>query len=80
VKFWGQNEYPQLAANEFFCLRVAEECGLEVPPDRLAEDALALVIDRFDLRPDPIADLRISACSMPAAPTRNIAAAMKPRS
>lgn len=52
VKFWEQNEYPQLAANEFFCLRIAEKCGLEVPPYRLAEDALALVIDRFDLRPD----------------------------
>lgn len=52
VKFWEQNEYPQLAANEFFCLRVAEKCGLDVPPSRLAEDALALVIDRFDLRSD----------------------------
>jgi serine/threonine-protein kinase HipA len=52
VKFWEQNEYPQLAANEYFCLKVAEKCGLEVPPYRLAEDALALVIDRFDLRPD----------------------------
>src|SRR5258707_6259678 len=52
VKFWEQNEYPQLAANEYFCLRVAQKCGLEVPPFRLAEDALALVIDRFDLRPD----------------------------
>lgn len=52
VKFWEQNEYPQLAANEFFCLRTAEKCGLDVPPYRLAEDALALVIDRFDLRPD----------------------------
>src|SRR6266853_1463209 len=52
VKFWEQNEYPQLAANEFFCLKVAQKCGLEVPPYRLAGDALALVIDRFDLRPD----------------------------
>jgi serine/threonine-protein kinase HipA len=52
VKFWEQNEYPQLAANEFFCLRAAEKCGLDVPPYRLAEDALALVIDRFDLRSD----------------------------
>jgi serine/threonine-protein kinase HipA len=52
VKFWEQNEYPQLAANEYFCLKVAERCGLDVPPFRLAEDALALVIDRFDLRPD----------------------------
>jgi serine/threonine-protein kinase HipA len=52
VKFWEQNEYPHLAANEYFCLKVAEQCGLDVPTYRLAEDGLALVIDRFDLRPD----------------------------
>jgi serine/threonine-protein kinase HipA len=52
VKFWDQNEFPQLAANEYFCLQAAERCGLEVPRYRLAKDALALVIDRFDLRPD----------------------------
>jgi serine/threonine-protein kinase HipA len=52
VKFWEQNEFSQLAANEFFCLQVAEKCGLPVPRHRLAQDALALVIDRFDLRPD----------------------------
>lgn len=52
VKFWDQNEYPQLAANEYFCLKVAERCGLTVPSYRLAEDGLALVIDRFDLRQD----------------------------
>jgi serine/threonine-protein kinase HipA len=50
VKFWEPNEYPQLAANEYFCLKVAEKCGLDVPRFRLAEDAGALVIDRFDLR------------------------------
>lgn len=52
VKFWEPNEFPQLAANEYFCLRAAERCGLDVPPFRLAEDALALVVDRFDLRSD----------------------------
>src|SRR6202789_2460968 len=52
VKFWEQNEFPQLAANEYFCLEVAKACGLEVPLYRLSEDALALVIDRFDLRSD----------------------------
>jgi serine/threonine-protein kinase HipA len=52
VKFWEPNEFPQLAANESFCLKVAQECGLEVPTYRLAEDGMALVIDRFDLRPD----------------------------
>ena len=52
VKFWEANEYPQLAANEYFCLKVAQRCGLDVPLCRLAEDAMALVVDRFDLRPD----------------------------
>jgi serine/threonine-protein kinase HipA len=52
VKFWEANEYPQLAANEYFCLTVAGKCGLEVPRFRLAQDAGALVIDRFDLRLD----------------------------
>jgi serine/threonine-protein kinase HipA len=52
VEFWEPNEFPQLAANEYFCLKVAERCGLEVPRCRLAEDGMALVVDRFDLRPD----------------------------
>ena len=52
VKFWEPDEHPQLAANEHFCLAVAQRCGLEVPPYRLAEDGMALVIDRFDLRPN----------------------------
>jgi serine/threonine-protein kinase HipA len=52
VKLWEPNEYPQLAANESFCLEVARACGLDVPRYRLAEDGSALVIDRFDLRID----------------------------
>src|SRR5580698_2712925 len=52
VKFWEPDEYPQLAANEYFCLTAARKCGLDVPPYRLAEDGMALVIDRFDLRMD----------------------------
>jgi serine/threonine-protein kinase HipA len=52
VKMWDPNEYPQLAANEYFCLEVARKCGLDVPPYRLAEDGRAMVIDRFDLRMD----------------------------
>lgn len=52
VKFWEPNEFPQLAANEYFCLQAAKRCGLEVPQARLAEDGMALVVDRFDLRGD----------------------------
>ncbi len=51
VKFW-EDQYPQLAANEFFCLKAAERCGLPVPRFQLSEDRRALVIDRFDLRSD----------------------------
>lgn len=51
VKFW-EDEYPQLAANEFFCLSAARQCGLPVPKFQLSEDGRALVIDRFDLRED----------------------------
>ena len=32
VKLWESNEYPQLAANEYFCLTLAQRCGLEAPP------------------------------------------------
>jgi serine/threonine-protein kinase HipA len=52
VKFWEAAEYPQLAANEYFCLKVAGKCGLDVPHFELAQDAGVLVIDRFDLRLD----------------------------
>lgn len=52
VKLWDPNGFPQLAANEYFCLAVARKCGLDVPPIRLAADGMALVIDRFDLRVD----------------------------
>src|SRR6202035_2115365 len=52
VKMWEANEFPQLAANEYFCLTVARKYGLDVPPYRLAEDGMALVINRFDLRMD----------------------------
>ena len=51
VKFW-EDQYPQLAANEFFCLKAAERCGIPVPRFQLSEDGRALVIDRFDLRSD----------------------------
>jgi serine/threonine-protein kinase HipA len=51
VKFW-EDQYPQLAANEFFCLKAAQRSGLQVPRNQLSRDSRALVIDRFDLRTD----------------------------
>jgi serine/threonine-protein kinase HipA len=52
VKFWDPKEYPELAANEFFCLTVAQKLGMRVPPFRMSDDGGALIIERFDLKPD----------------------------
>jgi serine/threonine-protein kinase HipA len=52
VKFWESTEFPELAANEFFCLQIARRLGLEVPRNRLSDDGSALVVERFDLKPD----------------------------
>ena len=52
VKLWDPLEYPQLAANEYFCLLAAERAGLAVPRRRLSDDGSALVVDRFDLKSD----------------------------
>ncbi len=51
VKLWDKTEYPELAANEFFCLTAARKAGLEVPPFLLSDAGDALVIERFDLTP-----------------------------
>jgi serine/threonine-protein kinase HipA len=52
VKLWNDAEFPQLAANEYFCLSAAKRSGLAVPHVQLAENGAALVVDRFDLRAD----------------------------
>jgi serine/threonine-protein kinase HipA len=52
VKFWEPTEYPELAANEYFCLSAAKMLGLAVPEFRLSDDGLALVVKRFDLKSD----------------------------
>ncbi|AOG03299.1 type II toxin-antitoxin system HipA family toxin [Bosea sp. RAC05] len=52
VKFWDKDEYAELAANEFFCLEAARRIGLQVPGFSLADDGSALIVERFDLRPE----------------------------
>jgi len=49
VKLWDPDEYPELAANEFFCLKAAQAMGLAVPKSELSDDGKALVLERFDL-------------------------------
>ena len=82
VKLWEPNEYPQLAANEYFCLaNRGRACGLDVPPFRLAEDGAALVINRFDLRMDGTCRGFEDFCVLNARRTEeNLGAPMRPQS
>ncbi len=47
VKTWGA-DYPQLAANEYFCMTAAKAAGLTVPEFHLAENGGLFVMKRFD--------------------------------
>ncbi len=48
VKSWGA-EYPQLAANEFFCMTAAQRAGLPVPEFHLSNNGGLFVMKRFDI-------------------------------
>jgi serine/threonine-protein kinase HipA len=52
VKAFDPREYPELAANEYFCLRAARHAGIPVPEAQLSENRRVLVVPRFDLKPD----------------------------
>lgn len=51
VKAWGR-EYPQLAANEFFCMSAAKAAGLAVPDFHLSANGGLFVMRRFDRTPE----------------------------
>ena len=51
VKSWGA-EYPQLAANEFFCMTAARRAGLPVPEFHLSNNGGLFVMKRFDITPE----------------------------
>ena len=48
VKSWG-TDYPQLAANEFFCMTAVKRAGLPVPDFFLSENGGLFIMRRFDL-------------------------------
>lgn len=52
VKFWHEEEYPELAANEFFCLAAGVRAGLSIPKFQLSDDGGALIVERFDFVDD----------------------------
>ena len=51
VKSWG-SDYPQLAANEFFCMTAARLAGLPVSDFHLSENGGLFVMKRFDAAAD----------------------------
>lgn len=52
IKAWDPAEYPELAANEFFCMTAAQRAGLVIPKVELSENGKFLVVERFDLKQD----------------------------
>lgn len=51
VKSWG-DEYPHLALNEFYCMRVVKLAGIEVPEFYLSDDNKLFIMKRFDIKED----------------------------
>jgi len=51
VKSW-QKEYPQLALNEYFCMRAIQNANLQTPEFYMSEDMSLFVTKRFDVKDD----------------------------
>lgn len=47
IKTWGE-EYPQLALNEYFCLKAIENTGVEIPNIKLSKNNKFLLVERFN--------------------------------
>ncbi|MGO3229017.1 MAG: type II toxin-antitoxin system HipA family toxin [Oceanisphaera sp.] len=47
VKAWGP-DYPQLALNEYWCMRVLKAAGITVPEFYLSDDDALFIMKRFD--------------------------------
>ena len=48
VKSWGE-EYPQLALNEYYCMRVVEDAKVKVPEFYISDDEKLFIMKRFDI-------------------------------
>ncbi|UZE01209.1 type II toxin-antitoxin system HipA family toxin [Pseudomonas mediterranea] len=70
IKAFRSDEFPELAANEFFCMRAALHAGLEVPELELSERGKFLIVKRFDL-PGPGSHLGFEDfCVLNGSPSR----------
>jgi serine/threonine-protein kinase HipA len=65
VKSWG-NDYPYLAANEYFCMMAAKRAGLPTPEFFLAENGGLFIMRRFDVCSDGTAIGFEDMCSLQA--------------
>jgi serine/threonine-protein kinase HipA len=54
VKSFDPREYPELAANEYFCTQAARAAGIAAPDVRLSGDRRILVVERFDRTPQGV--------------------------
>jgi serine/threonine-protein kinase HipA len=51
VKSWGE-EYPELALNEYLCMRVVQKANICVPEFYLSKDRKLFIMKRFDIKKD----------------------------
>ncbi len=51
IKSW-QSDYPQLALNEYFCMRAIQNANLPTPKFYLSDDLSMFIIKRFDIKKD----------------------------
>ena len=51
IKTWG-DEYPELALNEYFCLKAVEKTGVKIPNIRLSKNNKFLLVERFNYDKD----------------------------
>ena len=47
IKTWGE-EYPQLALNEYFCLKAIKKTGVKIPNIQLSKNNKFLLVERFN--------------------------------
>lgn len=65
VKSWG-SEYPQLAANEYFCMTAAKRAGLSVPEFHMSDNGGLFIMKRFDATSDGLPIGFEDMCSLQA--------------
>lgn len=51
IKSWG-DEYPQLALNEYYCMKIVQYAGIEVPEFYISDDYKLFIMKRFDIKDD----------------------------